>query len=103
MHRDAGARVARVGDFLEVLDVPADAVLRPEQRGEHARFVQHVRHVPQVGRDAGGIEDRSDPQPVERLQQRVDADHQYAFRERNPNATVRARMRRSSSSDQCSM
>jgi hypothetical protein len=106
---DARARIDRGADLLQVLHVPAHAVLRTEERGErHARrLVQQIREVAQLGIDAGRVEDGADPQPLEkpRLQHPRDArlHHQYAFRERNPPASVRARMRRSSSNDQCSM
>ena len=105
MRRNAGARVAGVGDLLEILQVAAHAVLGAEERRQRPRLVQHVGEVAQVGRDAGGIEDGADAQASDCFHKLRDAEahHQYAFRERKPKATVRARMRRSSSSDQCSM
>ena len=100
---DTGARVPRVRDLLEILHVAADAVLRAEQGSEDLPLVQDVGQVAQVLGDAGRVEDRACPQPLQRVEQLGDPQHQYAFRERNPKASVRARIFRSSSSDQCSM
>ena len=106
---DAGARIHRGADLLQVLHVPAHAVLRTEEgRERHSRrLVQEVGEVAQLGVDAGRVEDGAHPQPLQeaRLEHPRDArlHHQYAFRERKPPASVRARMRSSSSKDQCSM
>ena len=66
---NAGARVRRRADRLQVLRVAADAMLRPEQglQLDALRFVQQVGEVTQSGVDARWIEDGPDAQAAQRL------------------------------------
>ena len=109
MLRNAGARIDCPVHLLEVLHVASHAVLGTEERRELHPFglVQQVREMAQLRIDARRVADRPDTQALE-LSLVDGADqpgfhHQYAFRERNPKAIVRSKMRRSRSRDQCSM
>jgi len=107
MFEDAGAGIDPGKGLLEVLRIAAHAVLRTEQRGErHAgSLVQQIGQVTQPGVHAGRVQDRSDPLPAHGFEQLREAQPSpsVGVPRKEAAASVRARIRRSSRSDQCSM